>query len=354
MGTINGIFIYNSAPQNGAVAKLWKITAFASYADSGETVSDDPLAATSVECNCSDGSVFAVGDVIKMESECCLIWKISTNKLYIIRGWHQTTPAEHAAATAIYDETITPPEQDDSEPGSGQQGSSVTTGVAYGGDGAYRFDAVPEMEYYASVYYSAHRSFIHHFIERNDITLEQLLLVDGDIVIRNGDTITRLPKGEVGRFLQMGANRPEWGTVGGLTKEFFIPATHGTAKTAIGDFPAYLCDAYIEYALVVFKVPNDFDSITSAEFIVIPKETEAAAHWDVLSDYGAVGQAYNIHNEQDIATDYNVTANQLFAVDISGILSALVANDYVGIRIQCRDGVDITDMYPLGVRFRYS
>ncbi|GAI43513.1 unnamed protein product, partial [marine sediment metagenome] len=76
MGTVNGIFIYNSAPQNGATAKLWKVTAFASYAESGKTVSDNPLAATSVECNCSGGAVFAVGDIIKMGTECCLIWKI--------------------------------------------------------------------------------------------------------------------------------------------------------------------------------------------------------------------------------------------------------------------------------------
>ena len=64
-GEINGTFIYNGSPQNGATAKLWKITGFASYADSTDDVQDNPLAATAIELNVSDGSNFAVGDIIK-------------------------------------------------------------------------------------------------------------------------------------------------------------------------------------------------------------------------------------------------------------------------------------------------
>lgn len=304
MGTINGIFIYNSAPQNGAVAKLWKITAFASYADSGETVLDDPLAATSVECNCSDGGEFAVGDVIKMGTERCLIWKISTDKLYIIRGWHQTTPAEHAAATAIYDETITPPVQDDSEPGSGQQGSEVTTGVAYGGDGAYRFDSVPEMEYYASVYYSAHRSFIHHFVERNDITLEQLLLADGDMVIRNGDTVTRFPKGTIGQWLKMGANRPEWDDITAV-------ATITIAETEVfsGNSPDAWADLDLSgtiganAALVLLKVYCDTSSNLSVAF---RKNGDTDEFYRTAPYVGGVAIAstnYDAHHAILVATD---------------------------------------------------
>lgn len=93
MGTINKVFLYNGDPQNGATAQLWKITSFAAYADSTATVQDNPLAATSVECLTSNGAVFAVGDVVRMETEYCLIWAISGNTIYIIREWHGSTAA---------------------------------------------------------------------------------------------------------------------------------------------------------------------------------------------------------------------------------------------------------------------
>lgn len=213
MGTINKVFLYNGTPMNGATAQLWKITAFASYADSTKTVQDNPLELWMVECLTS-GAVFAVGDVVKIEDECCLVWKTSGNTIYIIRGWHGTDPAQHNQNEKIYDETITPPVVDDAVPGAGQQGGNITTGVAYGGDGAYRFDDVPEMEYYASVTYDTHITYVHCFVERNDITPEQILTKDGDLLIRNADTVTRLPGGRMGYYLMQGVNRPVWSLAG--------------------------------------------------------------------------------------------------------------------------------------------
>lgn len=363
MGTINKVFLYNGIPQNGAIAQLWKITAFAAYVDSTADVLDNPLEATEVELNSSDGSVFAVGDVIKMGTECCLIWKISTDLLYIIRGWHQTTPAQHVLNTDIDDETITPPVVDDAVPGAGQQGGNITTGVAYGGDGAYRFDDVPEMEYYASVTYDAHITYVHCFVERNDITPEQIMTVRGDMLYRDANTVTRKAIGAAGHIPLSDGTDWDWTASGGYiaTREFFVPVTYGTTigawtLKARGDFPSVELTNAADVAHVAFKVPHDFNAITNAEFIVIPIFTDGAANWDIDSDYGAIGEAYNNHSESDNATTYNVVANQLFAVDlddaVNGILDDLAADDYVGIKITLGDAGD--DFFALGVRFKYT
>jgi len=363
MGTINKVFLHNGDPLNGATAQLWKITAFAAYADSGETVLDAPLELWDVECLTSGGGAFAVGDVVKMENECVLIWAISGDTIYIIRGWHGTVAAQHIATTVINDETITPPVVDDAVPGAGQQGGNITTGVAYGGDGAYRFDDVPEMEYYASVTYDAHITYVHCFVERNDITPEQIMTVRGDMLYRDANTVTRKAIGAAGFLPLSDGTDWDWTTSAGFvaTREFFVPVTYGTQGAvwkleALGDFPGTSTDAINDVAHVAFKVPHDFTAITNAEFIVIPLFTQGTANWDIDSDYGAVGQAYNTHSESDVATTYNVTANQLFAVDLddatNGILDDLAADDYVGIKITLKDAGH--DFHALGVRFKYS
>jgi len=57
--------------------------------------------------------------------------------------------------------TGTPPVFDQAEPGSGQQGATITTGTDYGGDGAFRWTGVPAGEYYVSCYYDNHRSWMY-------------------------------------------------------------------------------------------------------------------------------------------------------------------------------------------------
>ena len=232
-GEIAGSFIYNGKPQNGASAKLWKITGFASYAASGATVQDNPLAAGAIELNSSDGALFAVGDIIKVDDELMRVWLISTNLLFVVRGYRGTTPASHTQNTAINDETITAPAQDAAEPSAGyQQGSSITTGVSYGGDGAYRWTAIPEGEYYVSVYYDNHRAWLYASVEINDVTPEQVLTTQGDVLIRGSVGVKRLAKGADGTVLKMGATEPAWG-VGVATIASGNYAGDNTANKAI-------------------------------------------------------------------------------------------------------------------------
>lgn len=353
MGEINGVFIYNGNPQNGATAKLWKVTGFVSYADSGDTVQDDPLAATSIELNVSAGTNFDVGDVIRIENENLLVFHIATNKLYVIRGYQETTPAEHANAIQIDDQTIAAPGQDDNEPDAGyQQGASVTTGVTYGGDGAYRWTGVPEGEYYASAYYDGHRAWLHCFVERDDPTLQQILRTGGDLPFHDGQTVTRLPKDADGKYLALSAGKPAWSTGTGDTKELFVPATFGSIDNFYGAYPVKRCNIANPHAYMCFMAPLDFSSISSAQIIVIPRATQGAANWDIESDYAAAGEAYNTHHESDSASTYEVADNQLFAIDVSGILSGLAAGDFVGIKLtQSTTGHDVD---VLGLRLKYA
>ena len=104
-------------------------------------------------------------------------------------------------------------------------------------------------------------------------------------------------------------------------------------------------------AFIEFKCPHDFTSITSAEVIIIPAANDATADIDVTSDYGADGEAYNTHSGSDTASTYNLTANQIFGVDVSGILSSLSANDFVGIKF-INNEINVANV--IGFRLRYT
>ena len=146
--------------------------------------------------------------------------------------------------------------------------------------------------------------------------------------------------------------------VAGVTKEFFVPVTawqsSATAKLMgiKGDFPAAPLRTSTDEAFIAFFVPADFTTIVNAVIIVSPASTQAAADWDITSDYAAAGEAFNANSESDTASTYNVTNNILFEVDISGILSALAASDYVGVQID--SGNNAHDLDVIGIRFKYS
>ncbi len=212
VGQVNGVFIYNGQPQNGATAKLWDREVFYTAVDSGETISDNPLTAAAATLNTGDGSQFAAGDLIEVETEHMLVISIAANELTVQRGYDNTTPASHVQTTAIFDLTQDDPEQDDAEPGSGQQGASITTAVAFGGDGAYRWTDVPDGEYFVSVEYDSHRAWLHVAVEARN-TLNQILKLAGDLPYRGTNAVERLPKGSDGEFLKLTSGLPVWASL---------------------------------------------------------------------------------------------------------------------------------------------
>jgi len=122
----------------------------------------------------------------------------------------------------------------------------------------------------------------------------------------------------------------------------------------IGDFGSTRPLLTSDYAQANFRVPHDFTSITSAVIVVIPIATMAGCDIDIFSDYGAVTEAYTTHSESDTFLTYNLTANTITEIDISPILSALAADDYVGIKILNNVPLAAQGLNVLGIYFRYS
>lgn len=134
------------------------------------------------------------------------------------------------------------------------------------------------------------------------------------------------------------------------TKEYWVYGD-GELPQFLGDMFIYFIGGALEGA-IAFRVPYDFTSITSAEAIIIPDQTNATTNIDINSDYGAIGEAYNNHSESDTASTYNLTQNQIYALDVSGILTGIAAGDYVGIRITAGAGGDTHNF--IGFRLRYT
>ena len=180
-----------------------------------------------------------------------------------------------------------------------------------------------------------------------------LLTTRGDIIYRGAATWERLAKGTQNYFLKQGANDPFWAVMVQATREFFVPVTYASnvGITLRGYFAVADC-ANGDYGLVNFYVPHDFTTITEAVAVLIPKDTNATANIDINSIYAANGEAYNTHSEAEAAATYAITTNQIYDLDISGILSALAAGDYVGIRVL--SGAADSEFYLVGIRFKYT
>ena len=143
---------------------------------------------------------------------------------------------------------------------------------------------------------------------------------------------------------------------GGGTKEFFFQAVTDDSSPSPemwNDWGGASAGSATQFVVTTFKVPHDFSAIVNAELLVFPGSTTGTANHDIFSLYCAVGEAYNTHSESDTATTYNWVSSQLFAIDVSGILSSLSADDYVSIKSLYPSGGNYTYLV-LGVRFKYS
>jgi len=101
-----------------------------------------------------------------------------------------------------------PPEKDTAEPGSGQVGSTITTGTQYGGDGAYRWDGVDTEDYYVSCEYDGHRYWQFHGQE--DVL--SILTTEGDLLVEGASGYERLGTGSESQILKVSSGVPTWTT----------------------------------------------------------------------------------------------------------------------------------------------
>lgn len=136
------------------------------------------------------------------------------------------------------------------------------------------------------------------------------------------------------------------------TREFFIPVTYGTEMSALYYFPAAYINAEDEVAYMSFFVPHDYSSIVEAVVMIIPA-AGFTHRFNLYSDYGANGEVYSAHSEAALDVDVALTLGYIDELDVSGILSALAAGDYVGIKVLA-DGTNTPNVYVVGLRFKYS
>jgi len=117
------------------------------------------------------------------------------------------------------------------------------------------------------------------------------------------------------------------------TREWLV--TYGTGGISVtGDVPlAAITNG--QSAAVGFEAPEELQQLIRAYLKVLPNATQAAANWDLASDYGGVGEAPNAHSEADAATTYNVTNNQWYDIELValGFFANLAVRDRGGIRL---------------------
>ena len=139
------------------------------------------------------------------------------------------------------------------------------------------------------------------------------------------------------------------GNLTGITKEVFFQVV--PSDTNFGDFITQSVASGGIWRFN-FRAPDDFSSLTSLEVILIPAGTNSAAPVDLYSDYGSIGEPYNQHSES-LSTTWNLgTANNIYAMNISGVFSNLTAGDFCGIQID--EGAFGSATHYLGIRLKYK
>ena len=133
----------------------------------------------------------------------------------------------------------------------------------------------------------------------------------------------------------------------GGTKEFFIPFPSATTVTDT-TWAAKLMNI-TNTGVISWFMPNDFTTLTEAVIPVLPDATETI-QWDIATHFGAVGEDESTHTDSAANATSAVTDDQIAELDISGELTGVAANDYVGLLITA----DITAIQALGVRIKYS
>ena len=139
------------------------------------------------------------------------------------------------------------------------------------------------------------------------------------------------------------------------TKEFFIPIVFGSGVVAgiLGNaFASWAMADGGDYVASSFKVPHDFVSLTSLKVIGI-KVTNGTIDWTALTQFGAVGEAFNTHTDTDTGDGLAMLTNEIEEVNLSNAIDGIVADDFVGL-IFTLDAISAGGYYVLGFVFKYA
>jgi len=155
------------------------------------------------------------------------------------------------------------------------------------------------------------------------------------------------------------APMPPSGTSFGQTKEVLYKVSNPNANVGQHD-AAQMLDGVDTTIPIEIMIPADFNVFVDAHVIVVQTGTVGAVNvvWTAVTDFAriCVNEAYDTHQDTGGATS-TITQNELECLDISGALTGLSANDWIGLEFT-RDGDNIADtvgapVYFIGVRVRY-
>jgi len=138
------------------------------------------------------------------------------------------------------------------------------------------------------------------------------------------------------------------------TREIFIPVTAGNPAPANS---GVLVSGVGEWGEAQLLIPGDFISITDLEVLLIPQNTGASMYLEILTAYGAQGEAYNIHTETGTDRDIGATVNaQNLWHDFADLvnISPMVAGDLVRVTLLYNATAIATNLIFRGVRLKYA
>ena len=149
-----------------------------------------------------------------------------------------------------------------------------------------------------------------------------------------------------------------------ITKTLFLPAygyTDGTTGTRSNHHRIAFADAVARYAVIVFQVPPDFVSFTTAKAVWDSAAAAGNMYWQFQASYEAATETIGLHGD---APAYGVTAtggNGIVNVQEPAnplTLANLAIGDYVGIMMR-RDAAHANDtltdqIFYYGLLFTYT
>ena len=102
---------------------------------------------------------------------------------------------------------------------------------------------------------------------------------------------------------------------------------------------------------MVFIIPEDIVTITTAVVVIIPNDT-GNIRWNVSTNFAKLcnNEDYQTHTDSIAATDSGVTADELECLDITGALTGALGEDIVGLEFT-REGSHANDTIGDSVHF---
>ncbi|MBA7637386.1 hypothetical protein ES703_45030 [subsurface metagenome] len=139
-----------------------------------------------------------------------------------------------------------------------------------------------------------------------------------------------------------------------VTKEIYFPVAYTNGRWSTGRLHDAELTTSAQIARMPFSIPDNFETLLSAEIICHVVGRYSACNWDINSAYGKEGEYGAEHLEEDVTTTYNTLGIYLrvFLVDASGILTGISAGDVGGVLLQLMHSEH--DVNVCGLRLKYE